>query len=339
MANRKPITNRRSFIKGTGGLATMLALGAPAVIAQTGPKKLILAHNGPPPELGALTQQWFSEQVTKRSNGELLVDFQGGTILTKEIEIINAVKTGNVAIGSPVGAAATVFPEMGLFLVPYLVSSYDQAYKLFNGEVGDQLDKTLQEKYGIKILYFYDLGFRHFWNSRRPINDPRDLRGLKLRTQPSKVFADSINGLGGVAVPLPWAEVVTAAQQGVIDGADLPVANMVPLKAYEMSKYYSLTFHNYGPTVLTMNLALWKSMTSGQQKLLLDVGRETQGRMRTAMEGADNFESAKKLLEPHGMIVNKPDIAPFKAIAQSKIWPNYQSQYPDLWQKITSTTS
>ena len=56
-------------------------------------------------------------------------------------------------------------------------------------------------------------------------------------------------------MPLGWAEVITAAQQGVIDGADLPVVNMVPLKAYEVSKYYSMTGHNYGSTLVAMNLA------------------------------------------------------------------------------------
>jgi TRAP-type C4-dicarboxylate transport system substrate-binding protein len=62
--------------------------------------------------------------------------------------------------------------------------------------------------------------------------------------QPAKVFADTINGLGGVAVPMAWGEVIPAAQQGVIDGADLPIVNILALKAYEVSKYCSMTYHN-----------------------------------------------------------------------------------------------
>src|SRR5205085_4911825 len=85
------------------------------------------------------------------------------------------------------------------FLVPYLIASYDQAYKMFNGAVGDRLDKQFQDKYKLKVLFFYDYGFRHFWNSKRPIAEPKDLRGLKMRVQQAKVFADTINGLGGVA--------------------------------------------------------------------------------------------------------------------------------------------
>jgi tripartite ATP-independent transporter DctP family solute receptor len=331
------VGDRRRFLKTSVAFTAMLAAGRAPALAKAKPRRLILAANGPPPELSAAASKWFCKQVTKRSGGELLLDFEGGTIITKEIEVINAVKTGDVAMGSPIGAAATVFPEMGVFLVPYLISSYDQAYSLFNGKVGDHLDKVFQKKYDVKILYFFDLGFRHFWNSRRPINTPEDLHGLKLRVQPSKVFVDTINGLGGIAVPMAWSEVITAAQQGVIDGADLPVANVVPLKVYEVTKYYSLTRHNYGPTIMAMNLKIWKSLSQKQQHLLLDVGREAQIRLRNGIDPVDSLAGAKKLLEPHGLIVNQPDLAPFKKVAREKVWPKYKPKYPDLWQKIVSS--
>ncbi len=331
------ISSRRSFIKAAGGLAGILAFRrAPAFAQSSGPRKMILAHTAAPPENAANAFDWFCKELTTRSNGAWQVEFAGNTIMSNEVEIVNAVKTGNIAMGTPVGAAATIFPEMGVFLVSYLVSSYDQAYKAFNGEVGDQLDKTFQEKYGVKVVYFYDQGFRHFYNTKRPINTPRDLRGLKMRVQPSKVFADTINGLGGVAVPIPGAEVYTASQQGIVDGGDLPVANMVPLKMYEVSKYYSLTSHNYGATLLAINLPLWKSMTADEQKLLLTTGKEAQVRHRRGMEGPDNLDGAKNLLGPRGMSVNAADINAFKEVAKAKIWPQYQPQYKDIWQKLAS---
>src|ERR687887_411760 len=72
------------------------------------------------------------------------------------------------------GAACTVFPEMCVFLTPYLVRDYAHAYAMFNGEIGRQLDETFQKKYKLKALFFYDYGFRHFWNSRKPIATPAD---------------------------------------------------------------------------------------------------------------------------------------------------------------------
>lgn len=334
---RSLIRTRRGVLRAATGLAGILATGRAPVFAQTAPKKLIIAHVVPVPETGAVAMDWYAKELTKRSNGELAAEFQGATLLTKEIDVMNAVKAGNIAMGTPAGAAATLFPEMGAFLVSYLISSYGQAYSILNGKVGDRLDKLFQEKYGIKVIYYFDYGFRHFWLNKRPIDQPRDLRGLKIRVQPSRIFADCVNGLGAVAVPLGWNEVMTAAQQGVIDGADLPVANMVPLKAYEVSKYFSLTYHNYGATLLAMNLDMWHGMRPDQQKLLLDTGREAQGVVRKITEDVDNLKAAKALLEPHGMTVNAPDLEPFKKVAREKIWPIFQKQYGSLWDEIAAS--
>ena len=330
-------SRRRLLQRAAGGAAAILALSRAPAIAQAGRKKLVMAHIVASPESSAVAFTEMAEAVNKNANSGIEIEFHAGTLLTKELEIINAVKAGNIAIGDPGGAAATVFPEMGVFLVPYLVKSYDQAYHMFNGAIGDRLDRQLQDKYKLKVLCFYDYGFRHFWNNRHPIATPKDLRGLKLRVQPAKVFADTINGLGGVAVPMAWGEVIPAAQQGVIDGADLPIVNILALKAYEVSKYCSLTYHNYGPTALVMNLDMFNGLTPAQQKLLLEVSRAAQERIRGLTESVDTPEKAKELLEPKGMKVNTADVEAFRKIAQEKVWPAYQKEYADIWEEIVAT--
>ena len=330
--------SRRNFLAAaSAGLAGILATGRAPVLAQAAPRKLVFAHLTAEPESGAVAFSWMAKEATRRSKGTLDVQFYGSTLLTKELEIMNAVKSGNIAIGNPAGAAATVFPEMGVFLVPYLVRSYDQAYRMFNGKVGERLDAQFQEKYKLKVLCFFDYGFRHFWNSKRPIVEPKDLRGMKLRVQQAKVFADTINGLGGNAVPMPWGEVIPAAQQGVIDGADLPIVNINALKIYEVSKYTSMTYHNYGPSVLVMNLEIWKSLPADQQKLIMDVGMEAQKKIREATESVDNYAKAKEILEAKGMKVNQADVASFRKVAEEKIWPQYKQQYAEFWDKIVNT--
>jgi tripartite ATP-independent transporter DctP family solute receptor len=330
--------SRRRLLSGAAsGLAGVLALGRAPAFSQTAPKKLVMAHIVAPPESSAVAFAEMADAVNKQASSGLEIEFHAGTLLTKELEVINAVKSGNIAIGDPGGAAATVFPEMGVFLVPYLVKSYDQAYKMFNGTIGERLDRQFQDKYKLKVLCFYDYGFRHFWNNRRPIAAPKDLRGLKLRVQPAKVFADTINGLGGVAVPMAWGEVIPAAQQGVIDGADLPIVNILALKAYEVSKYCSMTYHNYGPTALVINLDIWNGLTPAQQKLLRDASRTAQERIRGLTESVDTVEKAKELLEPKGMTVNNADVEAFRKIAQEKVWPQYQKEYPDIWEEIVAT--
>jgi tripartite ATP-independent transporter DctP family solute receptor len=336
-ADRNVWTRRRLLGGSASGLAGILALGRAPAFSQTAPKKLVMAHIVAPPESSAVAFAEMADAVNKQPSSGLEIEFHAGTLLTKELEVINAVKSGNIAIGDPGGAAATVFPEMGVFLVPYLVKSYDQAYKMFNGAIGDRLDRQFQDKYKLKVLCFYDYGFRHFWNNRRPIAAPKDLRGLKLRVQPAKVFADTINGLGGVAVPMAWGEVIPAAQQGVIDGADLPIVNILALKAYEVSKYCSMTYHNYGPTALVINLDIWNGLTPAQQKLLFDASRTAQERIRGLTERVDTVEKAKELLEPKGMTVNTADVEAFRKIAQEKVWPAYQKEHSDIWDEIVAT--
>jgi tripartite ATP-independent transporter DctP family solute receptor len=262
------------------------------------------------------------------------VQFFGKTLIPQEIEIMNAVKSGSIAIGNPGGAAATVFPEMGVFLVPYLVKDYASAYAMFNGRIGDKLDKEFQDKYKVKVLNFFDYGYRHFWTSKRPIVEPKDLRGSKIRVQQAKVFGDTINGLGGNAVPMAWGEVITAAKSGVIDGGDLPIVNMKALKIYEVSKYCSMTFHNYGPTVNVMNLEIWNGLSDAHKKLMLDVSREAQNKIRELTESVDSFAKAKAELEPHGMTVVEAKVDEFRKVAQQKIWPAYKSQFGALWDEI-----
>lgn len=325
---------RRSLVK--GGMAGIIASGLAPTFARAQAKKLVMAHLNAIPESAAIAFDWQAAEVRKRSNGELDMQFFGGTLLSKELEIMNAVKAGNIQMGDPAGAAATVFPEMGVFLVPYLVQSYDQAYKMFNGKIGDTLDQQFQEKYKLKTLCFFDYGFRHFWTSKKAIVEPKDLRGAKIRVQQAKVFGDTISGLGGSAVPMAWGEVITAAKQGVIDGGDLPIVNMKALKIYEVSKYASMTYHNYGPTNAVMNLEIWNGLSAEHKKLMLDVSRAAQEKIREATESVDNFAKAKAELEPLGMTVVEAKVDEFRKVAQEKIWPAYKSQYGALWDDIES---
>ena len=284
-----------------------------------------------------MAYEWMAKEVKQRSNDTLQIRYHPGTLLTKEAEIVNAVKSGNIAMGTPVGAASSLIPELGVFMVPYLVRSYDQAYRMFNGEIGNQLADLIERKYKMRVLIYMDMGFRHFWNTKRPINTPEDLKGLKLRVQQGKVFADTVNGLGASAVPMGWTEVIPAVQQGVVDGADLPIANIFNLKAYEVSKYASMTFHNYSPTVTVINPNIWKGLSADHQKILQEVAMLAQKRMRNDIESVDSLAGAKKLLEPVKMIVNLADREAFRKVAEKNIWPQYKKQYPEMWDKIVAT--
>ncbi len=325
-----------ALLLGWGGENALAAQQPAKEAPKTSAKVLDLAYVNNS-DLTHMAYEWMSKEIHQRSNGTLQIRYHPGTLLTKEAEIIDAVKSGNIAMGTPVGAASSLIPEMGVFMVPYLVRNYNQAYTMFNGEIGKQLADLIERKYKLRVLIYMDMGFRHFWNNKRPINKPEDLKGLKLRVQQGKVFADTVNGLGASAVPMGWTEVIPAVQQGVVDGADLPVANIFNLKAYEVSKYASLTFHNYSPTVTVINPDIWKGLSPDQQKMLQDVAMLAQKRMRNDIESVDSLAGAKKLLEPVKMIVNQADLEAFRKVAEKNIWPQYKKQYPEMWEKIVNT--
>jgi TRAP-type transport system periplasmic protein len=326
--------NRRTLLRASAGMAGILATGRVPAFAQAQPKKLVFAHINAIPESAAVAFDWMAKEATAQSKGALDVQFFGKTLIPQELEIMNAVKSGSIAMGSPAGAAATVFPEMGALLVPYLVRDYASAYAMLNGRIGDKISKEIEDKYKLKVLCYYDYGFRHFWTLKKPIVEPKDLRGAKIRVQQAKVFGDTINGLGGSAVPMAWGEVITAAKQGVIDGGDLPIVNMKALKIYEVSKYASLTYHNYGPTNAVMNLEIWNGLSPEHQKLIMDLSRAAQEKIRDMTESVDNFEKAKSELEPFGMTVVEAKVDEFRKVAQQKIWPAYKGQYGALWDEI-----
>src|SRR5579859_8215614 len=170
---RRAILNRRTLLAAGGGLAGILATGRAPAFAQTQPKKLVFAHINAVPESAAIAFDWMAKELTARSNGALEMQFFGKTLIPQELEIMNAVKSGSIAMGSPAGAAATLFPGMGAFLVPYLVKDYATAYAMFNGKVGDKLNKQIEDNYKLKVLCYFDYGFRHFWTSKKPIVEPR----------------------------------------------------------------------------------------------------------------------------------------------------------------------
>src|ERR1700750_3338554 len=195
------LLNRRSVLRASAGIAGIIPTGRAPAFAQAQPKKLVFAHINAVPESAAIAFDWMAKEATSRSNGELDVQFFCETLIPQELEIMNAVKSGSIAMGSPAGAAATVFPEMGALLVPYLVKDYPSAYAMLNGKIGDKLSAQIEDKNKLKVLCYFDYGFRHFWTSKKPIVEPRDLRGAKIRVQQAKVFGDTINALGGNAVP------------------------------------------------------------------------------------------------------------------------------------------
>jgi len=138
-------------------------------------------------------------------------------------------------------------------------------------------------------------------------------------------------------VPLAWGEVIPAAQQGVIDGADLPIVNILALKAYEVSKYCSMTFHNYGPTAAVINLDIWHGLTEPPKEA------DRRGLAHRAADGppADRerrqYRQGQGAARAQGMAVNRPMSRPSASSRKTRVCPPTRRKFPEMWEEIVAT--
>src|SRR5690606_22045972 len=172
------------------------------------------------------------------------------------------------------------------------------------GRAGEIMFEQLLDK-NVVGLGFAQAGFRHVINNTRPINTPEDLKGIKLRVQPSDIFLDSFSALGANPVPMAWSEVFTAAQQGTIDGLEIPLAVIYSSKMTEVTKYLSLTNHTYTGLALLVSKQSFDRLSEAEQQRVRDAGRAAIERQRA--QATKNEEGTIAKIEATGMQVNKVD--------------------------------
>ena len=142
------------------------------------------------------------------------------------------------------GASSAVLPELAALGLPFLFSNAAAAYKVMDGPIGEELAQRF-EGVGLISLGWWDNGIRHITNSKRPINRPEDLRGLKIRTPPDPTTIDIFQALGAATQQINFNELYVALQQGVVDGQENPLANIHSSKLYEVNRFISLTWHKW----------------------------------------------------------------------------------------------
>ncbi len=281
---------------------------------------------GPPGEAPLrVAMDFFSAEIPKRTNGEIVINYHPQTIVTSETKAIEMCKVGALAFAGTGGGLGTIFPNTQVLALPYLLRDYAHYYNVVRGPIGKQMEAEIEKKHGLKIIIWLEFGFRQFANTKRPLNTLDDFKGLKLRVMPSPPLADMVNALGASAVPISWGEAIPAVQQGVVDGLDLPVANLISMKIYEICKYATMSYHYFGPQAFVANLNIWKSLTKKQQDVILQAGLEAADINRSMMEKMDR--DGKNLLEKRGMQVTTPNLAPFKEVAKEKVYPKYYKEF------------
>ena len=144
------------------------------------------------------------------------------------------------------GPVPNFVPEARILDIPFLFRDKAHARAVLDGPIGQDMLKTFESK-GFKALAWGENGVRHMTNSKRAVNGPDDLKGLKMRTMENPVHVAAYKGLGIVTTPMAFPEVFTALQQGTVDGQENPLSVIMAAKFDQVQKHLSLTGHVYSP--------------------------------------------------------------------------------------------
>jgi tripartite ATP-independent transporter DctP family solute receptor len=221
------------------------------------------------------------------------------------------------------GPMAGFVGEFDIFSLPYMFRDTDHFKKVLSGPIGDKFLGMLDAK-GMKGLAWFDNGYRNMFNGTKPINEPSDMAGLKIRVMKSPLMVNTVNAMGGSATPMAYGELYTALQQGVLDGGENAAGNVLNDKFFEVSKYYSITQHFRPPGVVAMSKKTWDSLNSKQKAAIEKAAAELQEyEIDLTTEVVNN---AMKTLESKGMIVNKANVSAF-AEAVKPVYASYSDKY------------
>ncbi|HEX7127429.1 MAG TPA: TRAP transporter substrate-binding protein [Thermodesulfobacteriota bacterium] len=302
----------RRFVRVIGlASAALLLAGVGSAVAQTTIRIPHCCAAGSHFDVGA---KKFAELLEQKTGGKLKAAVFPGGQLGQETEVIQNVQTGTIE-ATFVGhdPLAQFAPVTTILSLPYLFRDHDQAFRLLEGRLGEAVEAQMREK-RLRVLGWGYNGARVYTNSKRPVEKPDDLAGLKIRSPQSPVNLAVTRAFGGIPVAMPYGEVYTALQQGTIDGQENAVINIYPARLYEVQKFMSMTDHLLSFTVLIVNDRFFSSLPKDQQDAMTAAAKEAMDFQREHARALTNDLVAK--MKERGVAVNTPDLEPFRKAAR-----------------------
>lgn len=253
---------------------------------------------------------FFNKRLSEISSGAMeLVIYPSGQ-LGSEREIIELVQIGSMGMTKVSASSLEAFvPQMKLFSLPYLFNDQTHLWEVLNGEVGQQL-LDAGTPFLVKGLGYFDSGSRSFYSTKKEIEQPSDLAGMKIRVMNSQSAVNMVNTMGGAATPVSWGELYTALQQGIVEGAENNPPSFYYSKHYEVSKFYILDEHTSIPDVIIIGTHLWNNLTATQQAWLTQAMKEASDYQRILWQ--ESTEMALSEVKAAGVKIITADKSVFK---------------------------
>jgi TRAP-type transport system periplasmic protein len=281
--------------------------------------------------------KYIGQVIKDKTGGRLCIDVYFGSQLGEEKDTIEQTQFGVIDMNRvSLGPFNDIIPETQVPSLPYIFKSVEHMHHVMDGPIGQEILDAFTS-HDLVGLAFYDGGARSFYNSKRPINSMADLKGLKFRVMQSDIFVSMVQALGANAVPMPYGEVYSAIQTGVIDGAENNWPSYDTSGHYEVAKYYTLDEHLIVPEVLVMSKKSWEKLSADDQALIRQAAKDSVPVMRKLWFAQEKV-SEDKIRAAGNEIVTNIDKAPFIA-AMKPVYDKYVTspKLKDLVARIQAT--
>jgi TRAP-type transport system periplasmic protein len=313
--NNEKIIKGGEKMKKLAMILILLVMGVPLAYvneSKSAPIEMKLGHFAADSHPGNLASKMFAEGVEKRTNGNIKVIIYPNNALGSPPEVLEQNILGAVDMSLPTqGQLGKYSKKFNCVMLPFMYNNYEHADKVLDGKFLPWALPDL-DKAGLVFLSNWEWGFRNLTNSKRPVNHPSDVKGLKVRTPPELPTQAAMEALGAVVATISFSELQMALKTGVVDGQENPIAVIYSNKIYETQKYLAMTGHNYNTMVHVISKKVWDKLTPEQKTIVKEESKKAGDWMRkkARTDEADQIDQLKKF----GMEITYPDKTEFKKL-------------------------
>jgi tripartite ATP-independent transporter DctP family solute receptor len=268
---------------------------------------------------------FMKERLEELTDGRATIDVYSGGVLGNEVESLEQVQKGEMAMTKVSTAALEAFiSDMKVFGVPFAFRDEEHFWNVLTGDIGERM-LALGVPNRFLGLCYYDSGDRNFYSTKKPIRSAADVAGMKVRVMNSRTAMDMISMMKGSATPISWGELYTALDQGTVDAAENNWPSFVTSRHFEVCKYFTLSGHQRIPDMVIISTKIWDQLPQSIQKALRQAAKESEVFQRELWR--EETERCMVFAKENGIEIITPDMESFRTTCAPFI---LQRGYEDL---------
>lgn len=257
--------------------------------------------------------QKMADEISQKTNGRIQMKIYPGGQLGSEKAVLEQMQYGAVD-GCRVSSsgAADFNKDIGVVSLPYVWTSDAQMFRALDGQVGQELDKSLLDNSKFVNLAWTDAGARSFYTAKKQVKTPADLKGLKIRVQQSQVMIDLVKCFGASPTPLDQNDIYSALQSGVVDGAENNFSSFVSMNHDQVCKYFTIDEHSRVPEMILFSSTTWNKIDPADQQIIRTAA--TNAALWERKQWVVDEDAAEQKAKQAGTVITTiSDLAPWRA--------------------------